>query len=73
MTRIIALAGIASLLILVFEGNVDSLIHLYAVGVFLAFTMSQTGMVIHWRKLKGPGWKRNAIINGTGALLSASR
>ena len=49
-TGIVALGAIASLLVVVFEGNVDSLIHLYAVGVFLAFTMSDSGMVVHWLK-----------------------
>ncbi|MGE5138510.1 MAG: APC family permease [Rudaea sp.] len=71
-TGIVALAAISSLLVVVFKGSVDSLIHLYAVGVFLAFTMSQTGMVIHWRKLRTPGWQRNAVINGTGAAMSAA-
>ncbi|MGB8645649.1 MAG: APC family permease [Anaerolineae bacterium] len=69
---IIALGTIAAFLVVIFEARVDSLIHLYAFGVFLAFTMSQTGMVIHWRKLRTPGWERNAIINGAGAVLSAT-
>ena len=66
-----ALGGIAGLLIIAFRGDTHSLIPLYAVGVFLAFTLSQTGMVLHWRKLKTPGWKRNAIINGIGAIATA--
>ncbi len=69
-TGIAALGGIASLLVIVFAGNVDSLIHLYAVGVLLAFSMSNSGMVIHWWKLRGPNWKTSLAINGSGAVLS---
>lgn len=66
-----ALGGVAGLLIFAFQGDTHALIPLYAVGVFLAFTLSQLGMVMHWRKLKTPGWKRNAIINGVGAVATA--
>ncbi len=69
-TGITALGGIAALLVIAFGGNVDSLIHLYAVGVFLAFTMSNSGMVIHWQRTRGPNWKTSLLINGVGALLS---
>ncbi len=68
---ITALGGIAALLIFAFRGDTHALIPLYAVGVFLAFTLSQTGMVLHWRKLKTAGWKRNGIINGIGAIATA--
>lgn len=68
---ITALGSVAGLLILVFQGDTHLLIPLYAIGVFLAFTLSQTGMVLHWRKLKTPGWHTNAIINGIGAFLTA--
>ncbi|MCX7838819.1 MAG: APC family permease [Anaerolineae bacterium] len=68
---IIALGSIAALLVILFAGEVDSLIHLYAVGVFLAFTLSNSGMVMHWRKLRTPNWQHSAIINGIGATLSA--
>jgi amino acid transporter len=67
-----ALGVIASLLVVMFGGNVDSLIHLYAVGVFLAFTMSDSGMVVHWWKTRGPGWKRSILINGADAVLTSS-
>lgn len=67
-TGIVALGAIASLLVVVFEGNVDSLIHLYAVGVFLAFTMSNSGMVVHWLRTRGTNWKTSIIINGVGAV-----
>ncbi|TAH50024.1 MAG: APC family permease [Chloroflexota bacterium] len=66
-----ALGGVAAILIFAFQGDTHLLIPLYAVGVFLAFTLSQTGMVVHWRKLKTPKWKRNAIINGIGAVATA--
>jgi len=69
---IIALGGIASLLVMVFQGNVDSLIHLYAVGVLLAFTMSNAGMVVRWRKLRQGNWKTSMVINGSGAVLSGA-
>ncbi len=58
---------LAALLIVVKKGSVDALIPLYALGVFLAFTLSQSGMVQHWLRLKGPGWQRKAVINGIGA------
>ncbi len=63
---IIVLAGLASLLIWVFHADVISLIHLYVVGVFTAFTLSQAGMVRYWLRRKEPGWRRRAIINGVG-------
>lgn len=69
-TGIVALASIAAFLVVLFAADVSNLIHLYAVGVFLAFTLSNTGMVIHWRKTRGPGWKRSMIINGVGAVVT---
>jgi amino acid transporter len=63
---IIVLAGLASLLIWVFHADVIALIHLYVVGVFTAFTLSQVGMVRHWRRSQEPGWRRRAVINGIG-------
>ncbi len=71
-TGIIALGAIAALLVVAFGGNVDSLIHLYAVGVFLAFTMSDSGMVVHWWRTRGPGWKKSLAINGTDAVFTSS-
>jgi amino acid transporter len=71
-TGIVALGAIASALVVVFAGDVTSLIHLYAVGVFLAFSMSDSGMVVHWWKTRGPGWKRSIIINGADAVLTSS-
>ena len=52
---------------MIFQGSLDLLIPLYAVGVFASFALSQTGMVVHWRKVRGPNWRRSAAINGLGA------
>lgn len=68
---IAVLALFSTVLIVVFRGRVDSLIPLYAIGVFLSFTLSQAGMVKHWFSLKTPGWKSKALVNGTGAIATA--
>jgi amino acid transporter len=65
---IIALALLASVLIVIFGGQTHRLIPLYAVGVFLAFTLSQAGMVRHWHKHGGQGWQLKAAVNGLGAV-----
>ena len=65
---IVVLAGIASLLIWTFHANVISLIHLYVIGVFTAFTISQTGMVRYWLRNKEGHWRKSAVINGFGAF-----
>ena len=67
---IIVLAAIAVLLVVAFGASVTALIPLYTVGVFVAFTLSQSGMVRRWRRLRNevPGWRRRAIINGIGAV-----
>ncbi|MCS6805759.1 MAG: APC family permease [Acidobacteriota bacterium] len=67
---IIALGVLASLLIIAFDGDTHALIPLYAVGVFLSFTLSQSGMVMHWRKERSAGWAHRAAINGLGAFMS---
>jgi hypothetical protein len=59
------------LLNIAFGASTHSLIPLYAVGVFVSFTLSQAGMVMRWRKLRGPHWKRSALVNGIGALSTA--
>jgi amino acid transporter len=64
---VVVLAGIASLLIWAFDADVNALIHLYVIGVFTAFTLSQTGMVRYWQRLRTPGWRRAALLNGAGA------
>ncbi|MGZ6269562.1 MAG: APC family permease [Candidatus Limnocylindrales bacterium] len=68
---IVALAAVSVLLVVVFKGNVNALIPLYAIGVFTSFTLSQTGMVHHWWVERGPGWRRSALINGVGATATA--
>jgi amino acid transporter len=68
---IVLLAVATGGLIIIFSGDTHALIPLIAVGVFLAFTLSQTGMVIHWRRDHGKGWEWKALINGVGALTTA--
>jgi amino acid transporter len=65
---IVVLAGIASLLIWAFHADVISLIHLYVIGVFTAFTLSQAGMVRYWQRSKDSRWRQKALINGFGAF-----
>ena len=69
-TGIIFLAMLASTLLIVFNGDTSHLIDLYAVGVFMSFTLSQGGMVRHWWKLRNEhrGWQRSMVINGLGAF-----
>jgi len=68
---IVILSVAASLLIIAFGGVVTALIPLYAVGVFIAFTVGQVGMVRHWLSERSPGWRRKLSINGFGALLTS--
>jgi len=68
---IVFLAGAASLLLIAFSGDVTRLIPLYAIGVFVSFTLSQSGMVRHHRRLREPGWRTGMVINGTGAVATA--
>jgi amino acid transporter len=65
---IVILAGLAALLLVVFAGDTHALIPLYAVGVFLSFTLSQSGMVRRWLRLREPGWRWRAALNGIGAV-----
>ena len=65
---VLVLAGLAAVLVWVFDAELTHLIQLYVVGVFTAFTLSQTGMVRRWIRLKGPNWQRYAVINGAGAV-----
>jgi amino acid transporter len=67
---IIGLSLFASVLLVVYGGDTHSLIPLYMIGVFVSFTLSQAGMVMHWRRLRGPGWRTSAVINGFGALVT---
>jgi hypothetical protein len=65
---IIALGLIAAVIVWLFRGQTNALIPLYAVGVFVCFTLSQAGMVVHWWRSREPGWKWKAALNGIGAL-----
>ena len=62
-----ALVAMTGLLLILFSGVTDRLIPLYAIGAFLAFTLSQTGMVVHWFRSKQSGWHVRALVNGVGA------
>ncbi|MBI2248077.1 MAG: hypothetical protein HYU65_09110, partial [Armatimonadetes bacterium] len=64
-------ALLSGLLVYVFRADTHALIPLYAVGVFLSFTLSQSGMVKRWWTRRGPGWLRNLLINGLGAATTA--
>jgi len=68
---IYALAALCALLLIVFDGVTDRLIPLYAVGAFLAFTLSQAGMVVHWRRTGGPHATVSMFVNGLGAAATA--
>jgi amino acid transporter len=67
---IVVLAILAGVLLFLFGGVTDRLIPLYAVGAFLAFTLSQAGMVRHWWKSRGPHWVKFALVNGLGAFVT---
>jgi amino acid transporter len=67
---IVVLALLCGGVLILFGGVTDRLIPLYAVGAFLAFTLSQLGMVMHWRKNRGPHWLKSALVNGLGALVT---
>jgi amino acid transporter len=69
---ILLLAGAAGILIVFFNGDTHALIPLFAIGAFLAFTLSQAGMVMHWFREKGRGWLVKAIFNGAGALATGA-
>ena len=67
---IIVLSVVAGGLIWIFDGDTHQLIPLYMIGVFLSFTLSQTGMFLRWWRLRPQGWKLTATLNGIGALMS---
>jgi amino acid transporter len=66
------LALAAAALLVASQGNTQALVPLFAIGVFVGFTLSQAGMVRHWRLEGSPGWGRRALVNGTGAVLTAA-
>jgi amino acid transporter len=67
---IVILAGVSIAMLWAFDASVDALIPLYSVGVFICFTLSQAGMVIHWRKERSSGWAWRSVVNGFGAILT---
>ncbi len=67
---IVVLAAVAGALLVIFQGDVHLLIPLYSVGVFVCFTLSQVGMVRHWRTVRESGWWWRAIVNAFGAVLT---
>ena len=68
---ILILSAIAGLLIVIFKANVTSLIGLYAIGVFISFSLSQSGMFLKWIRERGEHWQLKAFINGFGALVTS--
>jgi amino acid transporter len=69
---IVVLFVLSAILMIVFGGVTDRLIPLFAIGAFLAFTLSQAGMVGHWWRKRGPGSTRNMLVNGLGALATGA-
>lgn len=68
---IVLLAAVAFGLLVIFNGDTHALIPLYSVGVFVCFTLSQTGMVRHWRTVREAGWRWRALVNAFGGVLTA--
>jgi amino acid transporter len=68
---IVILSVVSIMLLIIFEGQTTALIPLYSVGVFISFTISQSGMVRHWLEERGPGWHWKLAVNGSGAVLTA--
>jgi hypothetical protein len=68
---IVALGIIAASLVVAFGGQTHALIPLYAVGVFIDFTIAQAGMVRHWARVRSPGWRRRQAINAIGCVATA--
>ncbi len=67
---VVVLAVFAAVLLVVSNGDTQALIPLFAIGVFVGFTLSQGGMVLHWREQGSPGWRGRAVINGVGAIFT---
>ena len=70
---IVALALLSIVVLVAFGGRVEALIPLYAIGVFTSITLSQAGMVVHWWRERGDGWRRSMAINGFGAVADGDR
>jgi amino acid transporter len=67
---VVVLAIFAAILLVVTRGDTQELTPLFAIGVFVGFTLSQTGMVRHWREQGGSGWRGRAVVNGVGAVFT---
>jgi amino acid transporter len=67
---IVVLAAVAIGMLALFDADTHALIPLYSVGVFVCFTLSQAGMVVHWRKERSSGWAWRSLVNGFGAILT---
>ncbi|NEA99100.1 APC family permease [Streptomyces sp. SID13726] len=67
---VLALAVVAAALLVFSGGDTNTLVPLFAIGVFVGFTVAQVGMVRHWRQERGRGWRGKALLNGFGALLT---
>lgn len=68
---VVVLAVLAGALLVAVNANTNSLIPLYAIGVFIGFTLSQVGLVLHWRRERPPRWWARATLNGVGAAMTA--
>jgi hypothetical protein len=67
---ILMLAGVSSLLVIVFQGNTHLLIPLYAIGVFVGFALTQTGMTVYWWRWREQGWHHGLAVSGIGAVVT---
>ncbi|RPE39350.1 amino acid transporter [Streptomyces sp. Ag109_O5-1] len=67
---VLALAAVSAALLVFSGGDTNTLVPLFAIGVFVGFTIAQVGMVRHWRLERGRGWRGKALLNGSGALLT---
>jgi hypothetical protein len=67
---VLSLAGVSAGLLVLSGGDTNTLVPLFAIGVFVGFTIAQTGMVLHWRRAHGDRWAGKALLNGVGALLT---
>ncbi|AKA70900.1 APC family permease [Clostridium scatologenes] len=67
---IVVLSFISGILVFIFNADVHNLIPLYSVGVFLSFTLAQTGMIIHWKNSNESGWRKCVVINSIGMIVT---
>ncbi|MDQ1048590.1 amino acid transporter [Streptomyces sp. V4I2] len=70
---VLALAAVSAGLLVFSGGNTNTLVPLFAIGVFVGFTIAQVGMVRHWRGERGKGWHGKTVLNGLGAVLTGCR